>query len=576
MWQEARANDKRIREIMVDHRKRAERRRAYFESRLGDPQQLIRVIGVSSKVYPNAEQFYYHGNIENLMPWQGNEDIRIDRFDGRSLLDYIPESNNRRGGYLETSREDKEMADELNFERYHDLIEAERLNVSEEERLAEVDEEWTKLLDRHQAKLALLDAAQGKGNNKGKNFGFDYGTNKVDDEDEQDDEDDNTEKESQLLKEVDILQYVDDLTDKDKQVLNEMSGKYGIKSYARLLRVAKKDRDEELRSLKRKRGDDRPRDKPRGANERRRNRRRNERASRRHEDASGGSSRYRRRHSPTYEPYRRSSDSEEDSSGEDEYHQRDTADVVIEFGSGTPEEEDATRQQREEKERLLKEQRQNTPAAPVEKKLTPMEKLKLKMRAGLEKQIVSDEKEKREKERERERANLQELARNQGLPLNAFMRPEPPTRESVQRENTNGSATKSRYRSPSSSPERSIKKERYRSPSPSSEQRKKYRSPSPSNERRRKYRSPSPSSNERRSKYRSPSSSPPRHSRSSSRRSSSRDRHYKSSERKSLHRDHHHRQDHRRSRSPQKKRYRSDDDKDSNNNRSYNQRHYRR
>lgn len=82
-------------------------------------------------------------------------------------MDFVPEALPTKKGYSE-----EEMSDELNFERYHDLIEAERLNgryfllgkklifmaciVTEAERLAEVEEEWTKLLDRHQAKLALL------------------------------------------------------------------------------------------------------------------------------------------------------------------------------------------------------------------------------------------------------------------------------------------------------------------------------------------------------------------------------------------------------------------------------------
>ncbi|KAI8645963.1 alternative splicing regulator-domain-containing protein, partial [Parasitella parasitica] len=193
MWQEAKANDKRIRELMVDHRRRAERRRAYYESRLGDPQQLIRVIGSSTKLYPDAEQFYYHENTENLMPWQANTDIKIDRFDGRSLLDFVPEANVG-ANLLNLSREDREMADELNFERYHDLIEAE---LTESDRLAEVDEEWTKLLDRHQAKLALIkinkksSGDSNKGNNlKGRTFGFDYGTTKVVAADDDIDEDD--------------------------------------------------------------------------------------------------------------------------------------------------------------------------------------------------------------------------------------------------------------------------------------------------------------------------------------------------------------------------------------------------
>lgn len=76
------------------------------------------------------------------MPWPVDPDIRIDRyatkqplhimilttclfrFDGRSLLDYIP------GPYTKqdfATKEDKDIQDELNFERYHDLVEMERL-----------------------------------------------------------------------------------------------------------------------------------------------------------------------------------------------------------------------------------------------------------------------------------------------------------------------------------------------------------------------------------------------------------------------------------------------------------------
>lgn len=45
----------------------------------------------------------------------------ITRFDGRSLLDSVPEP-------VQGLKEDNEDTDELNFERYRDLIEAERLN----------------------------------------------------------------------------------------------------------------------------------------------------------------------------------------------------------------------------------------------------------------------------------------------------------------------------------------------------------------------------------------------------------------------------------------------------------------
>ncbi|KAI8384097.1 alternative splicing regulator-domain-containing protein [Blakeslea trispora] len=346
MWQEAKANDKRIRELMVDHKKRAERRRAYYESRLGDPLQLIRVIGSASKLYPDAEQFYYHENTDNFMPWQANPDIKIDRFDGRSLLDYMPEIPLRN----RSNKEEEDMADELNFERYHDLIEAERLNVSEKERLTEVEEEWTKLLDRHQAKLNMI-RQQEKGSRRGGNYGFDYGTRKVTIEDHH--HSDST----QLLKQEDILQHVDDLTDNDKQTLNAMSSKYGIRSYARLLRVAKKDRDDELRSLKRKQQEGKPKSEKSDQKRRRRRKRRRHRDED-SEDDFGRMDRSRRsgRHSPSYEPYRQGSETESSSGSssssdytddeeENRNHQKTQGhhdgldDVVIEFGLNVPEEQ---------------------------------------------------------------------------------------------------------------------------------------------------------------------------------------------------------------------------------------------
>ncbi|KAL0092525.1 alternative splicing regulator-domain-containing protein [Phycomyces blakesleeanus] len=150
----SRSNEKKIKELMVDHKKRAERRRAYYESRRGDPRQLLRVVGSAILLHPDAEQYYHHENTNNLMPWQGDPDIKIDRFDGRSLLEFVPDAKARDAKLQPT--EDKELSDDLNFERYHDLVEAERLKVSEHDRLAEVEEEWNQLLDRHKALLAML------------------------------------------------------------------------------------------------------------------------------------------------------------------------------------------------------------------------------------------------------------------------------------------------------------------------------------------------------------------------------------------------------------------------------------
>ncbi|KAG2224265.1 hypothetical protein INT45_000296 [Circinella minor] len=530
MWHEARANEKRIKELMVDHKKRAERRRAFYESRLGDPKQLLRVIGSSTKLYPDAEQFYYHENQDNLMPWQGNTDIRIDRFDGRSLLDYVPEKKTKQTMPVK----EQHMMDELNFERYHDLVEAERLKVSERERLNEVEEEWTKLLERHKALLAMLNNSK----KPEKGYGYDYGTSNVSNDDALEKED-----ESQLLKEADILQYVDDLSDKDKKTLNDMASKYGIRNYSRLLRMVKRDRDEQLRELKAKQGKDnggKSKDASSGSSSRRS---RDERSSRRRRRRS----RYDRkspsrggRSSPTYEPYYNSSES--DSSVEEDGNNNSQSDVVIEFGSSSsnlPEQHDEeprasstsasssrdrhAPQERGRKSSIENNQPPSSSSSKDTKKLTPMERLRLKMREGLEKQIDADEREKKHQEREYE--------------LNVLRGSYKGDRDVPEKKSSSDKkSTTRRYYSPSGS-------DNDRSPSPSSYgKRRRYRSPSTSgsdnnssdssSNRRRRRRSPSI----KRSKHRSRSRSP------SSRRYSSSSHHHKSSGSNSRrsHYDHHH------------------------------------
>ncbi|KAI8138553.1 alternative splicing regulator-domain-containing protein [Fennellomyces sp. T-0311] len=436
---------------MVDHKKRAERRRAFYESRLGDPRQLLRVIGSSTKLYPDAEQFYYHENADNLMPWQGNPDIKIDRFDGRSLLDFVPEKTQAK------QQSDQHMMDELNFERYHDLVEAERLQVSEQERLSTVEEEWTKLLDRHKALLAMLNNSK----KPEKGYAYDYGNT----------DDLHNEEESQLLKEADILQYVDDLTDKDKQILNDMAGKYGIRNYARLLRMTKKDRDDQLRDLKAKQGSDgKSKDKSRRSSRRRRHSR--------YEQTSP--SRYGRA-SPTYEPYNNSSESSSSAEEEEEEEDAPESNVIIEFGSSSVVEQDEASVAGPSKLRDARERATSSDQQKDIKKLTPMEKLRLKMRAGLEKQIDSDERERKRQERE------QELNRLRGA-------------YKGERDD----------KSPVRKPAR-----RYYSPSESGSE----RSPSP---RKRRYRSPSSDDGKRRSRSRRRSRSPRRRSRKHHKRSRSR------------------------------------------------------
>jgi splicing factor, arginine/serine-rich 16 len=88
MWHAARAQEKKLRSMMFDHRKRAERRRAFYEAMVrcgrvrvgrgarqltvracrqyGDPLQMIRVVGTAAKLHADAAQHFYHENTEHL------------------------------------------------------------------------------------------------------------------------------------------------------------------------------------------------------------------------------------------------------------------------------------------------------------------------------------------------------------------------------------------------------------------------------------------------------------------------------------------------------------------------------
>lgn len=54
------------------------------------------------------------------MPWQGNKDIMIDRFDVRAHLDFIPEVKNNPNEDFD--QENEKRLREINYERYRILV----------------------------------------------------------------------------------------------------------------------------------------------------------------------------------------------------------------------------------------------------------------------------------------------------------------------------------------------------------------------------------------------------------------------------------------------------------------------
>ncbi|XP_018571680.1 CLK4-associating serine/arginine rich protein [Anoplophora glabripennis] len=131
MWHEARRQERKIRGMLVDYRRRAERRRDFYEKIKADPTQFLQVHGRQCKIHldPNIAAA---ADSAVMMPWQGQADNLIDRFDVRAHLDYIPPLKKEQE--IELSQEERQ----LNYERYRIIAQNSFLGISEEKFLKQL------------------------------------------------------------------------------------------------------------------------------------------------------------------------------------------------------------------------------------------------------------------------------------------------------------------------------------------------------------------------------------------------------------------------------------------------------
>ncbi|KAL7224094.1 hypothetical protein ACSBR1_025534 [Camellia fascicularis] len=248
MWHEARRSEKKVHDMMDAARKRAQRRAVYLAKRRGDPQQSIQVLGSRSRMYRDDGLYQATQDQQGLIPWNGKEDIMIDRFDGRALLDYIRDSSSRRFRAPEKTEEEEELEEFVNFERYRDLIKHQRRGFTDEEGLQHVNQEM-------EAKIATpfgsdrshpAQAPASKGSYS--QVGFSYeGDGKEethysdgDDEDEDDDNDDDEDFNS------------DDSNDEE---MEKIAKEFGVKRYGWLVYMDKKAKEEEKKQKEVVKGD---------------------------------------------------------------------------------------------------------------------------------------------------------------------------------------------------------------------------------------------------------------------------------------------------------------------------------
>nr|GFA19298.1 CLK4-associating serine/arginine rich protein [Tanacetum cinerariifolium] len=248
MWHEARRSEKKVHDMMDAARKRAQRRAVYLAKRRGDPQQSIQVSGTRCRMYRDDALYQASEDQQGLIPWNNKQDVMIDRFDGRALLDFIRDPDSRRFRVVEKTEEEEELEEFVSFERYRDLIKHRRRGFSDEDGLQHVNQE----MEAKSAALLGLDRSQKAQApaNKGaySQVGFSYdGDVKDENQDSDDDDDDDDEDDDE---EEDFNS--DDSNDEGMDIIAK---EFGVKRYGWLVYMDKKAKEEERRQKEIVKGD---------------------------------------------------------------------------------------------------------------------------------------------------------------------------------------------------------------------------------------------------------------------------------------------------------------------------------
>ncbi|KAM3911852.1 CLK4-associating serine/arginine rich protein isoform 1-T2 [Leptodactylus fuscus] len=299
MWHEARKHERKLRGMMVDYKKRAERRREYYEKIKKDPAQFLQVHGRSCKIHLDSAVALAAESPVNMMPWQGDPNNMIDRFDVRAHLDYIPEY---KPPLLTTISPEQEADDrKCNYERYRGLVQNDFAGISEEQCLYQIyiDELYGGLQrpgDDEKKRLAEKKAS----------IGYTYEDSTVadlgvSDKEEEDSDDESKSDEDEVIPDIDVEVDVDEITEEQVADLNKQATSYGM-AEGDFVRMLRKDK-EESEAIKHAKALEEEKAMYSG---RRSRRQRREFREKRLKGRKISPPSYARRDSPTYDPYRRS------------------------------------------------------------------------------------------------------------------------------------------------------------------------------------------------------------------------------------------------------------------------------
>ncbi|XP_020088125.1 CLK4-associating serine/arginine rich protein [Ananas comosus] len=252
MWHEARRSERKVHDLMDAARKRAQRRAIYLAKRRGDPQQSLQVVGSRCRVHRDDGLYQATQDQQGLIPWNGKEDILIDRFDGRALLDFIRDSGSRTFRAQQKTGEEEEVEEFVNFERYRDLIKHRRRGFTDEEGLQHVHQELEakSVISLNFERPHSSQPPVNKGSYSQVGFSYNGDSNEDsqnvdgDDEDEDDEDEDDDDDEKDFSSD-----------DSNDERMETIAKEFGVKRYNWLVYMDKKAKEEEKRQKEIIKGD---------------------------------------------------------------------------------------------------------------------------------------------------------------------------------------------------------------------------------------------------------------------------------------------------------------------------------
>ncbi|XP_042561738.1 CLK4-associating serine/arginine rich protein isoform X2 [Clupea harengus] len=299
MWQEARKHERKLRGMMVDYKRRGERRREYYEKIKKDPAQFLQVHGRAYKIHLDSAVALAAESPINMMPWQGDVNNMIDRFDVRAHLDYIPTYT---PPLLNTVTQEQESEErKCNYERYRGLVQNDFASIAEEQCLYQiyVDELYGGLQrpnEDEKKKLAEKKAS----------IGYTYEDSTVTEPDplsdkgEEEDSENSESEGDEGIPDIDVEVDVDEINEEQVMELNGMATPYGM-AEGDFVRMLRKDK-EEVEAIKHAKALEAEKAMYSG---RRSRRQRREFREKRLKGRQISPPSYARRDSPTYDPYKR-------------------------------------------------------------------------------------------------------------------------------------------------------------------------------------------------------------------------------------------------------------------------------